>query len=567
MIYNTFYHIITVFQLEISTKSIILKKQVIFLPSYKKQPREVSGNMAAAATVQSSVGLGLSTGATYFLYIGIIVYILGILFIGYYAGRKVKGLGDFLVAGRRLPLWMATGTLLATWFGAGSSMGVAATVFSSGIGAVLADPFGASLSLILAGIFIVGLLRKLKCLTVTDIIERRFGKWAGIYASLWMIPVYVGWLGAQVLGIGTILNVLLNIPILYGALIGGAIVLIYTVSGGMWAVTLTDLVQVSLIIVGLFIIVPQAISMAGGYEAVFSAANIKPGELSLAYHGGEGGFTYYLGQWIIMGLGCMVGQDLIQRSLSSRNEKIAISSSIISGFMYMAIALVPITIGFAARIVLAKYNITVETMGGESELENQVLPRMAILALGNMHPILLTLFLSALISAIMSSADSSLLAASSLFTNNVIRSVSPRISDEKMLHITRIVTVSLLIIATYLALSVQSIYSLMKNCWASQLVIVFWPVIAGLYFKKAGKNCCWACMAVSTMVWLTYCFVGAVGIEGTFTEIMGCSEFDVILTNGAVYGFAAGVIAFFASYIGERLTERMTGKSKEDEDC
>lgn len=522
--------------------------------------------MAAAETVQNSVGLGLSAGATYFLYIGIIIYILGILFIGYYAGRKIKGLGDFLVAGRRLPLWMATGTLLATWFGAGSSMGVSATVFSSGIGAVLADPFGASLSLILAGIFIVGLLRKLKCLTVTDIIERRFGKWAGIYTSLWMIPVYVGWLGAQVLGIGTILNVLLNIPILYGSLIGGAIVLIYTVSGGMWAVTLTDLVQVSLIIVGLFIIVPQSISMAGGYEAVFSAANIKPGELSLAYQGGEGGFTYYLGQWIIMGLGCMVGQDLIQRSLSSRNEKIAISSSIISGFMYMAIALVPITIGFAARIVLAKHNITVETMGGESALENQVLPRMAILALGNLHPILLTLFLSALISAIMSSADSSLLAASSLFTNNVIRSINPRISDEKMLHITRIITVSLLILAIYLALSVQSIYALMKNCWASQLVIVFWPVIAGLYFKKAGKNSCWACMIVSTMVWLTYCFIGAVGLEGSFTEIMGSDKFDVILTNGAVYGFAAGVIAFFASYLGERITERITGKSKEEED-
>ena len=522
--------------------------------------------MVAETTAQNAVGLGLSAGATYFLYIGIIVYILGILFIGYYAGRKVKGLGDFLVAGRRLPLWMATGTLLATWFGAGSSMGVAATVFSSGIGAVIADPFGASLSLILAGIFIVGLLRKLKCLTVTDIIERRFGKWAGIYASLWMIPVYVGWLGAQVLGIGTILNVLLNIPILYGALIGAAIVLIYTVSGGMWAVTLTDLVQVSLIIVGLFIVVPRAVSMAGGYEMVFSPENVKAAELSLAYHGGDGGIVYYIGQWIIMGFGCMIGQDLIQRSLSSRNEKIAISSSIISGFFYMAIALVPITIGFAARIVLAKHNITVDTMGGESALENQVLPRMAILALGSMNPIFLTLFLSALISAIMSSADSSLLAASSLFTNNVIRSINPRMSDEKLLIVTRVMTVVLLVVATYIALSVQSIYALMKNCWASQLVIVFWPVIIGLYFKKAGKNSCWACMAVSTLVWLTYCFIGAVGIKGNFTEIMGSPEFDVILTNGAVYGFLAGVIAFFASYFGERLTCRITSRSKDEED-
>ena len=73
-------------------------------------------------------------------------------------------------------------------------------------------------------------------------------------------------------------------------------------------------------------------------------------------------------------------------------------------------------------------------------------------------------------------------------------------------------------------------------------------------------------MAVSTLVWLTYCFVGAVGIEGTFTEIMSSDKFDVVLTNGAVYGFAAGVIAFFASYFGERLTDRITGKSKEEEE-
>ena len=245
---------------------------------------------------------------------------------------------------------------------------------------------------------------------------------------------------------------------------------------------------------------------------------------------------------------------------------LSFNCSIISCFMYLAIAVVPITIGFAARIVLAKYNITVESMGGESALENQVLPRMAVLTLGKMNPIFLTLFLSALISAIMSSADSSLLAASSLFTNNVIRSINPRLSDEKLLIVTRVMTVVLLVLATYIALNVQSIYSLMKNCWASQLVIVFWPVIIGLYFKKAGKSSCWACMSSATLVWLSYCFIGAVGIEGNFTEIMGSDKFDIILTNGAVYGFAAGVIAFFASYLGERLTERITGRSKEDEE-
>ena len=128
---------------------------------------------------------------------------------------------------------------------------------------MLADPFGASISLVLAGIFIVGLLRRLKCLTVTDIVERKYGKWAGVYTSLWMIPVYIGWLGAQMLGIGTILHILTGMDALWGTLIGAAVVLIYTFAGGMWAVTLTDVVQVSLIVIGLFVIVPGAVFEAG----------------------------------------------------------------------------------------------------------------------------------------------------------------------------------------------------------------------------------------------------------------------------------------------------------------
>lgn len=91
---------------------------------------------------------------------------------------------------------------------------------------------------------------------MTDIVERKYGKWAGVYTSLWMIPVYIGWLGAQMLGIGTILHILTGMDAIWGTLIGAAVVLIYTFAGGMWAVTLTDVVQVSLIVIGLFVIVP-----------------------------------------------------------------------------------------------------------------------------------------------------------------------------------------------------------------------------------------------------------------------------------------------------------------------
>jgi len=521
---------------------------------------------AAAAPQLNAEGeamIALDNNTKLTLWIGIAIYIVVMLAIGCLAGRKVKNMGDFLVAGRRLPLWMATATLLATWFGAGSSMGVASTIYSGNLRDVIADPFGASLSLILAGIFVVGVLRKLNCMTVTDIIQKRYGKGAGIYASLWMIPVYIGWLGAQVLGLGTLLNLLTGMDLFYARILGAAVVLFYTVSGGMWAVTITDVVQVILIVAGLFIIVPGAVQLAGGFDAILNNPSV---DLSLAPAEGTAGkpleTVNYIGNWIIMGLGCMVGQDLIQRSLASKDDKTAISSSVISGFLYLLIGATPIIIGLAAKILLPQWGITDEAMG--SNLENQVLPRMAIGVMGSIHPILLTLFLSALFSAIMSSADSSLLAASSLLVNNVISPLFPDVQDKKILLTARIATVLLLVVATFLAMKVESIYALMTSCWSSQLVVVLLPVLAAIYVPKASSCTIWCTMIVSTAVWMIYLFITGMGVPGDLTAKLASDTFKFQLTNGAVFGFAAGIIAFFSSYSGERLAKKFRGDDDDE---
>ena len=474
------------------------------------------------------------------------------LFIGWWASRKVKGMNDFLVAGRRLPLWMATATLLATWFGAGSSMGVAATVYKDGLVGVLADPFGAALSLIFAGIFIVGLLRKKGCMTVTDIISRRYGVGAGVYASLWMIPVYVGWLGAQLKGLGTILNMLTGMSVNTGTWIGAAVVLLYTCAGGMWAVTLTDVVQVAIMILGLMFIMPGAVNLAGGSEALLKT--LTPADLTLLPQNisNFNDVVYYIGSWIVMGLGCMVGQDLIQRSLASKDDRIAVSSSIMSGFFYMLIGIIPIIIGFCARVVFANNGIPESAMGGD--LENQVLPRMAVIVLGNVHPILLTIFLSALVAAIMSSADSSLLAGASLMCNNVMEPLMPGFMKRNMLNVTRITTVLFTVIALYFALNVESIYALMINSWISQLVVVFIPVVMALYVPKAGKQVAWATMLVGTAVWLGYTFIASCGSNMTLVELMDSDAFDRAITCGAVYGFVSALLTAIFCYIGERIS-------------
>ncbi|MBO4492384.1 MAG: sodium:solute symporter family protein [Lentisphaeria bacterium] len=516
----------------------------------------MSSFFCGGTMMASGAMLQLEGSVKYMLWGGIGFYVVLVLLIGYLSGRKVKNVQDFLVAGRRLPMWMATATLLATWFGAGSSMGVAATVYSGGIRDVLADPFGASVSLILAGIFLVGILRKMNHMTVTDVIQSRFGAGPAIYASFWMIPVYVGWLGSQVLGLGVILNLLTGVDLLTAQLIGAAVVLIYTATGGMWAVTLTDVVQVALIVAGLVLIVPGAISEAGGFSAVFQNPDVDYSLLPAAEQRSSfSGIVNYTGSWIIMGLGCIVGQDLMQRSLSSKDEKVAVSSSIMAGMFYLAIAIIPITIGLAAKILLPKWGITDAVMGGD--LENQVMPRIAVGILGNIHPVILTLFLSALVSAIMSSADSSLLAASSLLTKNVIQPLCPKLTDEKLLKVTRIAAVLLLALATFLAMKVQSIYLLMTSAWASQLVVVFIPVFAAVYCKNISSKAIWCSMICATTVWLGFIFFEAAGRPEPLVEILADPDFNFAMTNGAVYGFAAGLAAFFSAWIGERIAAKV----------
>ena len=229
----------------------------------------------------------------------------------------------------------------------------------------------------------------------------------------------------------------------------------------------------------------------------------------------------------------------------------------ISGFLYLLIAVIPIMIGFASRIVLAKYGITSETMGGD--LENQVMPRMAILILGAIHPVIMTIFLAALVSAIMSSADSSLLAGSSLMVRNVIDALAPSDDPKVALKRTRIVTVILLVVATAIAFISKSIYSLMVNCWTSQMVVVFLPVIIALYVPKASRSTAWAVMFVSTAVWLFYTFVCVCGSGLGFTEVIQSDAFERAQTCGAVYGFASGIICFILCHTGERVTKRFAG--------
>lgn len=452
---------------------------------------------------------------------GVFIYMAIMLMIGYWSSRRVKNLADYLVAGRRLPFYLATATLFATWFGAGSLMGAAGTAYSDGVLGVISDPFAAGVALIIAGFFFVGLLRRMKLLTITDIFGKYYGKNAEIFASILMVPVYIGWLGAQMVALGFIINKLTAgaVDPLLGIIIGAGIVVAYTYAGGMWAVTMTDFVQVIILIIGVFLLFGFTYYYAGGMEKVLK---YSPEMLRFFPSGGNyQGWMSYLGQWMLMGLGCVVGQDLIQRSLSSKTEKVAKWSAVTAGVAYIVIGSMVVYLGIAGRFIIPKLIDT-----------EALVPHLAMMFFA---PPLLMLFLGALISAIMSSADSSLLAGTSLVTHNIINRLYPKIKSEEILPLARIVTIVLAILSMVLALYVQNIYDLMVNSWATLLVAILVPVTAALYWKKANREAAWASMILGTGTWAGYIIMKT----GNFTEVS-----DPIFYTAAAYGGLVSLLSY-----------------------
>jgi SSS family transporter len=402
---------------------------------------------------------------------GLGFYLLLMIGIGLYASRRVKGSADFIVAGKRLSLLLCTATLAATWFGGGICIGAASAAYKGGLLAVVADPFGAALCLFLAGLFYVRLMRRMGLMTIASFFTSRFGPRAGLLASLCTIPAYVGWVGSLLVAFGRILQTLTGIEPFTGICIAAAIVLIYTWAGGMWAVTLTDLVQVVILILGLFILTPILISDMGGWTAI--VAQIPSHRFDFYPQQGDSASWFsYARDWLVIGLGNLAGQDLIQRSLSSRDEKIAYRSAYLAGLLYITVGLLPVFLGMAGAIVLPG-------------LADPDLIMMS-LAVKYLPDLALVLFMGALVSALLSSADSALLAPASVIGWDLLHYFKPNADERLSLRLTRLSVLGLGIFSLAIALQTSSVYDLMVNSWSVLLASLFVPLTAGLWWPRSN---------------------------------------------------------------------------------
>ena len=204
----------------------------------------------------------------------VIIYLLITVAIGLYAATRVKSSADFAVAGRSLPLIMIVTTTFATWFGSETVLGISARFVQGGLNSVVEDPFGASMCLVLVGLFFAYRLYNMTLITIGDFYRKRFGPGIEVFCSIIIMISYLGWVAAQITALGLVFNLVSGgaVTAQGGMVLGTLIVLLYTVFGGMFSVAWTDFMQMLIIIVGLIAIAVMAAGLAGGADKVLALA-------------------------------------------------------------------------------------------------------------------------------------------------------------------------------------------------------------------------------------------------------------------------------------------------------
>lgn len=438
------------------------------------------------------------------IFVGVAIYLVIMLLIGVYASKRANSADDFIVAGRKIPMWICTGTLIATWFGGGTMLGASGASYNDGFLGVIADPFGACLTFFVVGFFFVRLFRRLRLLTFVDFFRNRFGDTAATIAAIGAIGSLVGWTGALLVAFGYVFETLTGVPIEYGIMGGALVVFIYTVAGGMWAVALTDFVQIVVIAVGLVWLLVVVLIDVGGWGNI--APHLPEGTFRMTpVDSSAESWLNYFRAWMILGLADITAQTLFQRAVSARNEQVAQNSFYVAGFGYLGLAMIPVTLGIIASV----------TMPGLADPET-VIPELAI---AHLHPVAIAVFVGALLAAIMSSADSSLLAAASIFSTNIVPLFKRPASDRLRLLATRVSIPIFGTVAVYVALEVQVVYDLMLDANSVILVCVTVPFVAGVWWQRANRTGALASMAMGFFTWFVTLLV-APGFPGDLLGLL-----------------------------------------------
>lgn len=418
--------------------------------------------------------------------IGIGCYVVLMIVVGVYAARRTHSVADFAVAGRSLPLWLCTTTIMATWFGGGMMIGGAGAAYDKGLLGVIADPFGGALSLFLVGMFFVRLFRRSRFYSFVELLEQRFGPTTSLVASVISMASSTMWVAGMLVAFGIVFETLTGLPLNLGIIGGAFIVVVYTSIGGMFAVAMTDFVQMIIIAVGLVVLLAVVLMNVGGWAPISSQLPEHTFRMIPLEHTLDR-WLPYIRAWLIFGIADIASQSLLQRAMSAKSERVAQQSFYLATIGYIILGMVPVTLGIIGSV----------TIPGLANSES-IIPA---LALEHLHPIAIAIFVGALLSTIMSSCDSAILSVATIFSTNVAPLIKRDLSDRTKLWIIRLAIPTAGALAVAGALNAQVVFDTILDANLFIFAAVMAPFILGVWWHKANRAGALAGMSAGIITW------------------------------------------------------------------
>ncbi|TVQ11667.1 MAG: sodium:solute symporter [Balneolaceae bacterium] len=418
-------------------------------------------------------------------FFSMLVFYALIFYFGAYAAklRSSDDVNGVLLAGRQMPLFIAVFTMSATWIGGGFINGTAEYAYDQDYGLIWVQaPWGYALSLMVGGLFFARKMRDHGFKTMLDPLAQRFGK---RMAAVLFIPALSGeifWTSAILTALGTTFGVVLGLELQPAIVISALIAIAYTALGGLWAVALTDIVQLILLVVGLVLVVPFAGAYIGGFGPAWEAYTLKFGSAATLLPSREALGDYYWMWWdyaLLLIFGGVAWQVYFQRVLSAKTADVAVRLSIIAGVVCLLVAIPAAMIGIVGSVTdWAALGLP------EPESPATILPHV----MRYLTPTLVgTIGLGAIAAAVMSSVDSSVLSAASMSGWNVYRPLfKPDISSENLAKVIRRCIWIIGIAATIISLNITSVYKLWFLCSDFVYCLLFPALVCALFDPKAN---------------------------------------------------------------------------------
>ncbi|MDF3297635.1 sodium:solute symporter [Streptomyces tropicalis] len=474
-------------------------------------------------------------------YTVIVVYLAGMLAMGWWGMRRARSKSEFLVAGRRLGPAMYSGTMAAIVLGGASTIGGVGLGYKYGLsGAWMV--FAIGLGLLALSVFFSARIARLRVYTVSEMLDLRYGGRAGVISGVVMWAYTLMLAVTSTIAYATIFDVLFDVNRTVAIVLGGSIVVAYSTLGGMWSITLTDMVQFVVKTIGvLLLLLPIAVVKAGGFSAM--RAKLPTSYVDPLGIGGETIFTYVL----IYTFGMLIGQDIWQRVFTARNDRTARWGGTVAGTYCLVYALAGAVIGTAARVLYPHLGSADDAFATIVKDELPVGVRGLVLA--------------AALAAVMSTSSGALIACATVANNDIwsrLRGLTRRAPDgdghdEVRGNRAFILIMGVVVIVTAIALNdVVEALTVAYNLLVGGLLV---PILGGLLWKRGTVQ-----GALASVV------VGGVAVVGLM------AVYGILANEPVYYGLLASLAAYLAGSLATRPTdaavlaawrERLAGRTPE----